>query len=223
MINISNKNIIIYSILLIILLFITKNTNNFSYVFISTCLIVIYIYYNQQKYILNKELNIESNINKLKELNIKNTLIISKDNYLIELLYNSRFIYFKDSNTFNLLINYIEDFLITFETLRQNINNIFLKSNDLIKPIVLNKLQKSILINDIRDQFERIMNHIETFIHIIPDDIRYLNAYYKFSQLIRLHLTKYYNKILYDNNIDDHTSIYQLIRSSENKYGFIDW
>jgi len=44
---ISNYQIIIYFILLIILLFMTKSVNNFSYVFIAFCLISIYIYYLQ--------------------------------------------------------------------------------------------------------------------------------------------------------------------------------
>ncbi len=223
MINVSNKNLIIYSILLIILLFITKKTNNFSYVFITTCLMGLYIYCNQQKYSINKSINIETKINNLKELNIKSTSLISKDNYLIELLYDSIFIYIKEPLIFTKLISYIEDFFVTFETLKQDIDNIFLKSNDIITPIRLNKLHKSILTNDLRDQLERIMIHIDTFIHFIPNELRYLNSYYEFSQLIRLHLTKYYQKILDNNNINDHTSKYQLIRSSENKYGFIDW
>ena len=220
---ISNKYLIIYFILLILLLYIVKKTNNFSYVFITICLIAIYIYITQKKYNIEEKAKIDKRLNNLKELNIKDDLLLARDKYLVELLYSARFIKSKESYAFSKLVDYIEDFIVTFETLKQNVNNIFLKPDNLIKPLQLNKLQKSILINDLRDQLERVMQHIETFIHVIPNEIRYLNGYYEFSQLIRSHLTKYYQKILTDNNINDHTSQYQLIRSSENKYGFIDW
>lgn len=218
-----NIYLIIYFILLVLLLYIVKRTNNFSYVFIASCLIATYIYLTQKKYNIDEKIKIDKRISDLKELNINENLLLARDKYLVNLLYSARFIKFKEPNAFIKLINYIEDFIVTFETLKQNINNIFLKPDDLIRPLQLNKLQKSILINDLRDQLERIMQHIETFIHVIPNEIRYLNGYYEFSQLIKFHLTKYYQKILIDNNINDHTSQYQLLRSSENKYGFLDW
>ena len=87
--------------------------------------------------------------------------------------------------------------------------------------IRLNNSYQQILLNDIRDQLERILLHINTFIHILPNDQEYLNIYYNFFQLIRSHLSMYYNKIISQYGLSDHTHLYQIIRSSENKYGFI--
>lgn len=226
---ISEQAIIYFIISIIILHVIKKKDNNYSYMCICLCLCLsIYLYISK---FTNANVNTTNNINittfnnkvkYLSELEINSDSLISNDNELIEILYIILFIKVKSGNHFTKLINYLEDFLVTFETLKQNKNNIFLKSVDIIKPFKLSPIHQSLLINDIRDQFERILKHIYTFIHIIQNDNTYLNTYYQFNQLIRSHLSRYYNRILSDYNYNDHTSEYQLIRSSENKYDWID-
>ena len=221
--KIDNKQMIIYFIMGLFVLFIAKTTQQFSYVFISICLCAIFIYYSQSishaKYIFKNNKRKEY----LNELEISPHSLLSRDDYLVELFYSAIFIKAKSPEDYTKMILYIEDFLVTYETLKQNINNIFLKPTDLIKPFKLSPIQQSILINDIRDQLERTLKHIQNIIHKIPSNTRYLDAYYQFSQLIRSHLSRYYNRILSDLKYTDHTSQYQLLRTSEDKYGWLDW
>ena len=159
----------------------------------------------------------------MNELEISPHSLLSRDDYLLKLLYSAIFIKLKTPEDYTQLIKYIEDFLVTYETLKQNINNIFLKPTDLIQQLKLSPIQQSILINDVRDQLERILKHIQHIIYKIPSNTRYLDAYYQFFQLIRSHLSRYYNRILSDLKYSDHTSNYQLLRTSEDKYGWLDW
>jgi hypothetical protein len=206
---IHNKYLVIYFICVLVILFTAKNTNNFSYVFISICIFVIYIYYTQLITHTNITYNQNIENNYLLDLGIDLNTFISKDKYLIKLLHQNMYIKNKNIKIFNNLLLYIEDFLITFETLKSN-------------NVLLNNTYQQILLNDIRDKLERILSHINTFIYILPNDSGYLNNYYNFSQLIRSHLSIYYNKIINQYGVSDHTNLYQTTRSLENKYGFID-
>jgi hypothetical protein len=221
--KINNKQMIIYFIMGIIVLFIAKTTQQFSYVFIGICLMAIFIYYSQSishaKYIFK----INKKTEYLNELEIDKNSLLSRDDYLVELFYSAIFLKHKSQEDYTKLITYIEDFFVTYETLKQNKNNIFLRPTDLVQPFKLSKIQQSILINDIRDQLERIFKHIQTIIYKVPSNTRYLDSYYQFFQLLRSHLSRYYNRILSDLNFSDHTSQYQLIRTSEDKYGWLDW
>ena len=177
------------------------------------CSILLFFNINQTNY------ELLSNINTL-ELN--NNLLITRDEYLIKLLTEAIFLKYKAPNAFDKLILYIEDFIVIFETLKQNITNIYLKQDQMIQPDKLSKSHQSILLNDLRDALERVMNHLETFIYVIPNEKIYLDSYYNFYQLLRNQLSKYYNRILSMYKINDHTSYYQVIRSSAHKYDFID-
>lgn len=245
----NNKTLIIYFICLIIILLIVKHSNNFSYVFIAVCLFALFIYCNQNKYnnifvkpqVDDKNLILNNKLNDyIKELEIKPKSFITEDSYLIQLLYKARFIKIESPTFYFKLLDYINNFMITYLSLKYNRNNIFLKSTDLvypltlksaitidttdmIKPIPLNKIQQSILINDLRDHTERILKHIQSIVFTLPSNTQYLDSFYEFSQLIRFHFTKYYNMILKQYNYLDHTSHYLLNRSSENKYDYIDW
>jgi len=219
--RIDNNNLIIYSLLSLIILTLSYKTNKFSYVFIGICILAVSSFYLQKISYSNYHYQLEETNKYIKELNINPKLFITRDNYLIELLYSVIFIKHSIPIYFKNLILYIEDFIITFETLKQNVDNIYLKETDLIEKISLNKIQRSLLINDLRDKLERVLKYLQTFIHILPNSTNYLDAYNKFNQLIRLHLSKYYYRILTDYNFNDHTSEYLLIRSSENKYDFI--
>lgn len=220
--KISNKNIIIYFIIGLIILYIAQSTNNFSYVFIAICLMSIFIYYSQKISFENNKYNIELKNKYMTEMNIDPLSLLARDEYLINLIYSVRFIKYNGYLLYKNLIVYLEDFFITYETLKQNVNNIFLNKTDMIKPFKLNKIQQSLLLNDLRDQLERILKQIESIIYLLPNQQEYINSLYNFSQLIRSHLSRYYNRIMSDYNFFDHTSQYQLIRSSENKYDFLD-
>ena len=149
---IEKKNIIVYFIILIIILFIQKTTNNFSYVFISICLMCVYVYYTQKISYTNHQYNKQQIIKNTSELNIDPTSLLARDQTLINILYGARFIKSKSQKQFAKLIDLLENFMITFETLKRDVNNIFLKPSDMIKPFKLNKIQQSLLINDLRDQ-----------------------------------------------------------------------
>ena len=219
--KIDNNNIVIYSLLSLIILILSYKTNKFSYVFIGICILAITSFYLQKISYSNYHYNLKETEKYIKELNINPELLLTRDKYLIQLLYSMRFLKLTVPKYFKNLILYIEDFIVTFETLKQNVDNIYLKETDLIKKISLNKIQRSIFINDLRDKLERILKYIQTFIHILPNSTNYLDAYYEFNQLLRSHLSRYYNRILADSNFDNHTSNYLLIRSSEDKYDFI--
>ena len=186
------------------------------------CIILIlfglYIYY--EKKINKKDDNTELY---LAELDINPDYFIIQDKYIVELLYKAIFIKYKARTFYDRMILNIEDFLVTYETLKQNKTNIFLNNKQMIEPTDLSKGQQQILINDLRDQLDRILKQIETIIHVIPNEHTYLDNYYYFYQLLRNHLSKYYNEIIDKYNIIDHTSLYQLLRTGENKYDFIDW
>lgn len=183
-----------------------------------TQIIIILIFYGLYLYNQNRT----DKITYIKQLNINPDLLICRDEFIIELLYNAIFIKYKAPKSYLQLINYIEDFLVSFETLKHNITNIFLNKDQMIQPSNLTKSHQHILINDLRDQLERIMKHTETIIHVIPNEKIYLDSYYNFYQLMRNQLSRYYNRILTMYKINDHTSQYQLLRTSENKYDFID-
>lgn len=219
---IPNKQIVIYLIFLIVVLCIIKYTNNFSYVFLFICLIVIYVYFNQKIITLN--VNKKDNDKKifLEHLNIKSTSLIARDDELLRILYEAKFIQNKAPEQYTKIIAQIEYFLVIYETLKQNINNIYLTPTDMIRPFNLKSNHHSILINDLRDQLELILKNIQPIIHVLPQDLIYLEAFYQFNQIIRSHLSRYYNRILSDYKINDHTSKYLLIRSSEDKYGILN-
>ena len=183
-----------------------------------TQIIIILILYGLYLYNQNRT----DKITYIKQLNINPDLLICRDEFIIELLYGAIFIKYKAPKSYLQLINYIEDFLVSFETLKQNITNIFLNKDQMIQPSKLTKSHQHIIINDLRDQLERIMKHIETIIHVIPNEKIYLDSYYNLYQLMRNQLSRYYNRILTMYKINDHTSQYQLLRTSENKYDFID-
>jgi hypothetical protein len=159
----------------------------------------------------------------LEELNINPKYFIKQDNYIMELLYKAIFIKYKAPTFYDKMILNIEDFLVTYETLKQNKTNIFLNPKQMIKPAELSKDKQQILINDLRDQLERILKQIETIIYVIPNEHTFLDSYYYFYQLLRNHLSKYYNEMMDKYNINDHTSQYQVLRTGEDKYDFIDW
>jgi len=205
----TNNQLIIYFILLIILLLIIKYTDNFSYVFLTICLMSIYIYYSQKIITLNKIKKNNDKNQHLRYLNIKLSSLIAKDERLIEILYNAKFIK-KKFNEYDKMIKNIEHFLILYKTLKQNkmISRCHLPTN-----------YNTILLTDLRDQLELTLKHIHSIIHILPHDLNYLNAFYQFNQLIRAHLSNYYNTVI---SSPDHTSQYLLRRSGEDKYDFLD-
>lgn len=220
---ISNKQIIIYGILLIVILFIIKYTNNFSYVFLSICLICTYIYYSQKIVTLNIQKKNNEKKTFLEHLNINSNSLIAKDGELLRILYDGKFIKNKAPDQYKKTIAQIEYFLVIYETLKQNINNIYLTEKDMIRPFKLKSNHHTILINDLRDQIELILKNIQPVIYILPQDLIYLEAFYQFNQILRSHLSRYYNRILSDYKYNDHTSQYILIRSSEDKYGFLNY
>lgn len=93
----------------------------------------------------------------------------------------------------------------------------------MIRPFKLKANHHTILINDLRDQIELILKNIQPVIYVLPQDLIYLEAFYQFNQILRSHLSRYYNRILSDHKYNDHTSQYLLIRSSEDKYGFLNY
>lgn len=219
---IPNKQIIIYSIFLLIILCVIKYTNNFSYVFLLICLVAIYVYFSQKIITLNISKKDNEKKTFLEHLNIKSNSLIAKDNELLKILYDAKFIKNKAPEQYKKIIAQIEYFLVIYETLKQNVNNIFLTPSDMIKPFNLKSNHHTILINDLRDQIELILKNIQLIVHVLPQDLIYLDAFYQFNQIIRSHLSRYYNRILSDYKFNDHTSQYLLIRSLEDKYGFLN-
>lgn len=150
-------------------------------------MILLLIRYNSSKIINNK--------NYLEELKIGEKQLIARDAKLLEILYNIRGINPYMTNFYNKLYELLEDFYATHKTLLLNVNNIYLKPNELVKPLKLNIIHRNILKNDLRDQLERILNHIEDMIYIIPSQQIYLDAFSNFNKLINEHLSKMYSKI----------------------------
>jgi hypothetical protein len=220
--KISNYQILVYFILLIVLLLITKHSNNFSYVFICFVLIAIFIFYSQKISTVNYIKKTKEKKNYLLELGIDSLSLIAKDTQLLKILYDAKFI--KDNANFEYkkIINRIENFLVIYETLNTGVNNIYLQETDMVKPFTLRQNHHTILINDLRDQLEMILKGIQSIIYVLPHDLIYLDAFYQFNQIIKSHLSRYYNKILFKYNYNDHTSQYLLNRTSEDKYYFLD-
>ncbi len=158
-------------------------------------LICLLVYYNMKK---DKIIRLKPNmIDYVKELEIKQNSLIIKDIYLVELLYRGKFLKMQSPIYYSELLDYINNFIISLNNPKQ-------------------------IISDARDNLERVLKHIQSMIFILPSDSFYLDEFYKFSQSIKVYLSKYYFDILKKHNIIDHTSYYLLNRSSENKYGFFD-
>ena len=194
---------------------------DFNQVF-QICIILIlsglYIYHLHRNTINNQQLKQKHLI----DLDINPKFLIIRDDTIIELLQSAIFIKSKAPTFYKQMILNIEDFLVTFESLKQNSTNIFLYKQQMIQPSKLSNSQQHILINDLRDQLERVFKHLQTIIHVLPNENIYLDSYYNFYQLLRNQLSRYYNRIMSMYKINDHTSQYQLVRSSEKKYDFID-
>jgi hypothetical protein len=220
--KISNYQIIVYFILLIILLIVTKHSNNFSYVFICFVLIAIFIFYSQKISTVNYIKQTKEKKIYLLELGIDAFSLIATDSKLLKILYDAKFIKESAKLEYKKIINRIENFLVIYETLNSGINNIYLKETDMIKPFNLRSNHHTILIHDLRDQLELVLKGIQSIIHVLPQDLIYLDAFYQFNQIIKSHLSRYYNKILFKYNYIDHTSQYLLNRTSEDKYYFLD-
>jgi hypothetical protein len=220
--KISNNQLLVYFILLIVLLLIAKYSNNFNYVFICFILISIFIYYSQKISTANYIKNTKETTKYLLALGIDKFSLIAKENEILKILYDAKFIKEYANIRYKNMINRVENFLVIYETLDKNINNIYLQKNDMVKPFTLRSNHHAILINDLRDQLEMILKDIQTVIYVLPQDLIYLEAFYQFSQIMKSHLSRYYNKILFKYNYNDHTSQYLLNRTSENKYYFLD-
>jgi hypothetical protein len=216
---IDNYQLIIYFIIILIILYIAKKTKNTSYTIISIFLFILLLY-NDHKKFYSKHLDRSKQRIELIKIGISENSLINGNPELIKILYDADFIRNKSNKSYSNLINMIEYYLTIYETLKQNVNNIKLRKDSMIKPFKLNKSHHSILINDLRDQLEAILNFNDTFIHILPNEDIYLEAYYQFKQLIKLYLSRYYNEILTIYNYIDHASNYELYRT-ETKYGFL--
>lgn len=216
---IDNYQIIVYFIIILTVLYIAKNTKNTSYTIISLFLFILLLYNDHKKY-YSKHLDKTKQKIELTKIGISENSLINDNPDLIKILYNADFIRNKSNKYYSNLINMIEYYLTIYETLKKNVNNINLIKGTMIKPFKLNKSHHTILINDLRDQLEAILQFNDTFIHILPNEDRYLEAYYQFKQLIKLYLSRYYNEILTIYNYIDHSSNYELYRSQA-KYGFL--
>jgi hypothetical protein len=209
-----------------------KNTKNFlNYYFIVFCFILIIIFYNDT--IINDKLSTPFKIilgmcfiiiyasypqiinyiynnhsTKYKQQTKSN---IQPDIYLSKLLNQHEKISKKAPKEFNKLRELIKDFLLT--------HHILLSNN---RKNTLTKTQLKISINDLRDQLERILKYSQTLIHLMPHDKTYLDEFFIFNQLLKQCLSNYYNEIISIYGINDHTHQYELLRSSENKYGYVD-
>ena len=216
---IDNYQLIIYFTIILTILYIAKNTKNTSYTIISIFLFILLLY-NDHKNYYSKHLNRTKQRIELIKIGISENSLINGNSELIKILYDADFIRNKSSKYYSNLINMIEYYLTIYETLKQNVNNIKLTKDSMIKTFKLNKSHHLILINDLRDQLDAILQFNDTFIHILPNEDEYLKAYYQFKQLIKLYLSRYYNEILTIYNYIDHTSNYQQY-STQTKYGFL--
>jgi hypothetical protein len=131
----------------------------------------------------------------IEEIKIEEKQLIANDAKLLEILHNIKSINPYITNFYDKLNELLEDFYATHKTLLLNVNNIYIKPNELVKPFKLNIVHRNILKNDLRDQLERILKHIEEMIYVIPSQEMYLNAYYNFNKLINEHLSKMYSQI----------------------------
>jgi hypothetical protein len=113
------------------------------------------------------------------------------------------------------LIEYLDDFLVLFKIIDNN------RFNNLItKDIELNIHQQQLLLNDIREKMNKINKYVDTFIHIIPYHIKYLDEYYNFCISLKTYLSNNYYYLLNKYNINIVESDYNLLDKS-NKYDYI--
>jgi hypothetical protein len=206
----SNQIIILY-ILLIILLFIIKVFNISEYLTLGLILIILYI--NGYISFIDKEndeiYNYIININP----EIKDSL---KDKNLLLLIYKIRILNLPNKEL-KTLIEYLDDFLVLFKTID---NNRFNDNNLITKDIELNIHQQQLLLNNIREQMNKINKYVDTFIHIIPYHIKYLDEYYNFCISLKTYLSNNYYYLLNKYNINIVESDYNLLDKS-NKYDYI--
>lgn len=174
------------------------------FIFIVIIITLLLIKYNFFKEISNSNIN-----NYIEKLGIDNRPLISEDVKLLEILYNIRGINPYITKYYNKLYDLLEDFYAMQKTLLLNVNNIYLKPNELVKPFKLNVVHRDILKNDLRDQLERILKHMEEIIYIIPSQQMYLDAFSNFNKLINEHLSKMYIKVV-------DLPQYQIMRNDKN-------
>ena len=210
----SNQIIILY-ILLIILLFIIKVFNISEYLTLGLILLYCYILYiNGYISFIDKEdneiYNYIININP----EFKDNLL--KDKKLSLLIYNIKILNLPNKEL-KTLIEYLDTFLILFKIID---NNKFNNDNFITKNIELNIHQQQLLLNDIREQMNKINKYVDTFIHIISYHIKYLDEYYNFCISLKTYLSNKYYYLLNKYNINIVESDYNLLDKS-NKYDYI--
>ena len=104
------------------------------------------------------------------------------------------------------LQEYLDEFLVLFKMIDNNID--------------LNISQQQLLLNDIREQMNKINKYIDTFIHIIPYHIKYLDEYYNFCISLKTYLSNKYYYLLNKYNITIVESDYNTLDNSIN-YDYI--
>jgi hypothetical protein len=104
------------------------------------------------------------------------------------------------------LQEYLDEFLVLFKMIDNNID--------------LTISQQQLLLNDIREQMNKINKYIDTFIHIIPYHIKYLDEYYNFCISLKTYLSNKYYYLLNKYNITIVESDYNTLDNSIN-YDYI--
>jgi hypothetical protein len=215
----TKTNIIIYSIILVLILFLIKNNVNIAYIIISLFIFSFYIYHNQTISYENLLSDRKTKNKYIDYIGTTNESFLSKDLKLLEILYSARYLKLEAPIHYNELLILMDDFFVTYTTLKKNVNNIYIQKDNIIQPIKLNPATQTILINDLRDQLERILKHMDMFILQISANTRYTISLYYVNQQIKSRLSKYYNEIL--NKFDMYPTKYEILRSNEDKYDFL--
>jgi len=202
--EISNKNIIKYVIIFLIIIIIgSYYDHNISYYFI-TFIIYLFIIYNiQMKWYLTHENdnNSYNNDHLHKQLNISEDNMLYNEIEIKIFLHEMIFISYYSLELYNKIIDMIEKYLKIYNYLKRDVD--ILDKTILIKANKLTINQKRLLVKDLNNLKNMIIEEYCGLILILPNNKRIIDKYNESIQKLINLLNKYYEDIINRKDIDN--------------------
>jgi len=192
--DISNENILLYSVLFIIIIIIGSIYNhNISYYFIIIIIYLLFIYYYQINWYNNHNISNKYKQHIDNQINLYEDSLIKQYNDIKLFLHDMIFISYYSLQHYNNIIKLIEKYLLIYEHIVKDID--IINNISSIQSKKLSKNQKILLIRDMKDIKNKIINDYNNIILILPNDNRIIDKYNNSIKILIDILDQYYNNI----------------------------
>lgn len=215
--NTDYKFMIYYYILFIIILIFGKLYNqDIRYYFIMIIIYIILIYFIQISWYNSHNVDKSYDDHIINQLKLNDLEEINKENKIVKYLHDNVYISYYSNEYYNKLKLLLNDYLIIYNHIKQNIDILHNKSS--IKGNKLSINQKRLLFRDMNNLRNIIINHYDSLIHILPNNNRIINKYNEMYKILIIILNYYYYDIINNNKDIDNLIETHFI----NSYNFND-